>query len=145
MAGDSVPGCFFKKEIVIKILGDFFYSLAFIAIAAIGIVGPSFAFMGCTQETKLVESPPAVCVEAFTAPWCESCQKIKPKLKLLQDAGVDVQIINIEKRPDLVKRRNIKSVPTFLIFSKGSNVMRTGSIDVVLWRCGQYLKDAGGD
>lgn len=71
-------------------------------------------------------------VLAFTASWCAPCQRAKPALIQIQVQGVDVQIIDIERRPDLARQYNITSVPTFLVYVSGRKPVRTNDVSVVV-------------
>jgi thioredoxin 1 len=71
-------------------------------------------------------------VLAFTASWCEPCQRAKPALIQIQAAGVDVEIIDIDERPELAKQYGVTSVPTFFVYVCGKTAVRTQDISVVV-------------
>ena len=71
-------------------------------------------------------------VLAFTASWCTPCQRAKPALIQIQAAGVDVEIIDIDARPELAKQYDVTSVPTFFVYVCGKKAVRTQDITVVV-------------
>ena len=71
-------------------------------------------------------------VLAFTASWCVPCQRAKPALVQIRAAGVDVEIIDIDDRPDLAKKYGVTSVPTFIVYVCGKTPVRTNDILVVV-------------
>ena len=71
-------------------------------------------------------------VLAFTASWCVPCQRAKPALIQIQAAGVDVQIIDIDKQPELARQYGVTSVPTFFVYVCGKEAVRTQDISVVV-------------
>ena len=71
-------------------------------------------------------------VLAFTASWCAPCQRAKPALVQIQAAGVDVEIIDIDARPELAKQYDVTSVPTFFVYVCGKKAVRTQDITVVV-------------
>lgn len=57
----------------------------------------------------------------FTADWCQPCKKMRPliqELKRDQAEGL-FQTIDVDDNDDLVKRFQVKSVPTFILFEEG--------------------------
>ena len=71
-------------------------------------------------------------VLAFTASWCTPCQRAKPALIQIQTTGVDVEIIDIDARPELAKQYGVTSVPTFFVYVCGKKAVRTQDITVVV-------------
>ena len=71
-------------------------------------------------------------VLAFTASWCDPCHRAKPALIQVQARGVDVQIIDIDRRPDLARQYDITSVPTFIVYVCGKKPVRTNDVSVVV-------------
>ncbi len=93
-------------------------------------------FCGCEQQT-VVASPkapdplrpaPKHQVYAFTADWCQACQRDKPKLVELRRRGVDVVEIDYDARPELVRKYRVRRLPTYIVLKDGEEVERTESI-----------------
>jgi len=78
-------------------------------------------------------------VLAFTASWCVPCQQAKPVLVKIQAAGVDVEIIDIDARPDLAAKYGVTSVPTFFVYVCGKIAVRTQDVAVVV-RCFPWMR-----
>jgi thiol-disulfide isomerase/thioredoxin len=61
----------------------------------------------------------------FTADWCNPCQRTKPVAEELNSEGViRFQFIDVDTEMELVKRFEIKSVPTFILIEDGKEVAR---------------------
>ena len=67
-------------------------------------------------------------VLAFTADWCQACQRDKPKLADLRRQGVEVIEIDYDARPDLVRKYRVRRLPTYIVLKNGEEVERTESI-----------------
>lgn len=79
--------------------------------------------MNYTEEIK---SAPVVLVE-FYATWCPHCQKMMPivaDIKTLLADDLKVLQFDIDKNEDLANKENIQSLPTFLLYDDGKEVMR---------------------
>lgn len=63
----------------------------------------------------------------FTADWCQPCKKVRPIVNELNHDQTEAsfQIIDIDDNHDLVKRFEIKAVPTFIFFEDGVEKRRT--------------------
>lgn len=70
-------------------------------------------------------------VIAFTASWCQPCQRAKPLLVQVQADGVEVQIVDIDADPELARKYGVTSVPTFFVYVGGKQVVRTQDVFVV--------------
>ena len=55
----------------------------------------------------------------FTAPWCSTCQQMKPGIASLKQDGYDIRIVDVTKNESLVKRYGVKELPTTVILRKG--------------------------
>ena len=79
--------------------------------------------MDYAQEIK---SAPVVLVE-FYATWCPHCQKMMPiveDIKALLADDLKVLQFDIDKNEDLADQLKVQSLPTFLLYDDGKEVMR---------------------
>ena len=60
----------------------------------------------------------------FTAEWCGPCKKTIPIVEEMKREGFEFQIIDADYEQLLVKRFEIKSVPTFILFENEKEVNR---------------------
>jgi len=62
----------------------------------------------------------------FTADWCQPCKNVKPIIKEINRDRFTIkfQIIDADIEKELVKKFEIKSLPTFIIISKGKEIKR---------------------
>jgi thioredoxin 1 len=60
----------------------------------------------------------------FTAEWCVPCKKTRPIVEEMKREGFEFQIIDADYEQLLVKRFEIKSVPTFILFENEKEVNR---------------------
>ncbi len=93
---------------------------------------------GCEQQAPKLQasdrSRPASRhqVYAFTADWCQACQRDKPKLAELRQRGVEVVEIDYDARPDLARKYRVRLLPTYIVMKDGEEVERTGSIRMLI-------------
>lgn len=76
--------------------------------------------------TEEINSEQYVLVE-FYATWCPHCRKMKPivdDIKVLLADNLKVLQYDIDKNVELANRENIQSLPTFLLYADGEEVMR---------------------
>ena len=84
---------------------------------------------GCQLEAPdRSRSTPGHQVYAFTADWCQACQRDKPKLAELRRRGVEVVEIDYDARPDLARKYRVRRLPTYIVLEDGEEVERTESI-----------------
>ena len=79
--------------------------------------------MDYTQEIK---SAPVVLVE-FYATWCPHCRKMMPimeDIKTLLADNLKVLQFDIDQNEDLANEIRVQSLPTFILYSDGEEVMR---------------------
>ncbi|MDE5847203.1 MAG: thioredoxin family protein [Muribaculaceae bacterium] len=79
--------------------------------------------MDYTQEIK---SAPVVLVE-FYATWCPHCRKMMPimeDIKTLLADNLKVLQFDIDQNEDLANEMRVQSLPTFILYSDGEEVMR---------------------
>lgn len=61
----------------------------------------------------------------FTADWCNPCKKVRPIVEEInRETSVKFQIIDVDSEPELVKRFEIRSVPTFILIENNKEVKR---------------------
>ena len=60
----------------------------------------------------------------FTADWCGPCKKVRPIVQELIQDGHSFQIIDVDIEKELVKKFEISSVPTFILFKNEKSVNR---------------------
>lgn len=61
----------------------------------------------------------------FTADWCNPCKKVRPIVEEInRETPVKFQIIDVDSEPELVKRFEIRSVPTFILIENNEEVKR---------------------
>lgn len=51
-------------------------------------------------------------MKLFTAGWCSNCQPIK---KLIEEKGYDIDIIDVDKYPTIVRDSGVRSIPSLLL------------------------------
>ena len=61
----------------------------------------------------------------FTADWCGPCKTTRPIIEEMKREGFEFQIIDADYEQLLVKRFEIKSVPTFILFENEKEINRT--------------------
>ena len=71
-------------------------------------------------------------VLAFTADWCQACQRDKPKLADLRRQGAEVIEIDYDARPDLVRKYGVRRLPTYIVLKDGKEVERTEDIFLLI-------------
>ena len=79
--------------------------------------------MDYTQEIK---SAPVMLVE-FYATWCPHCRKMMPimeDIKTLLADNLKVLQFDIDQNEDLANEMRVQSLPTFILYSDGEEVMR---------------------
>lgn len=61
----------------------------------------------------------------FTADWCNPCQRTKPIAEeLKRDGVIDFQFIDADSEMELVKKFEIKSIPTYILMQDGKEIKR---------------------
>jgi thioredoxin 1 len=60
----------------------------------------------------------------FTADWCQPCKKVKPIVEDLKKEGFQFQIIDADYEQLLVKRFQVKSIPTFILIENEKEINR---------------------
>ncbi len=60
----------------------------------------------------------------FTAEWCGPCKKTRPIVEDLKKEGFQFQMIDADYEQLLVKRFEVKSVPTFILIENEKEIKR---------------------
>lgn len=62
----------------------------------------------------------------FTADWCEPCKQTRPIVKEINDqqTSIKFKLINVDDNHDLVKRFDIKTIPTFILLENEMELKR---------------------
>ena len=61
----------------------------------------------------------------FTADWCNPCKKVRPIVEEINRESINkFQIIDVDLEMELVKRFEIRSVPTFILLKNGIEIKR---------------------
>ncbi len=65
----------------------------------------------------------------FQAEWCGPCHAIAPAVKqAAEQAGLEVEEVDIDKNPDLAELYGVQAIPTILLVEGGQELARhTGS------------------
>jgi thiol-disulfide isomerase/thioredoxin len=61
-------------------------------------------------------------VVGFTATWCPVCQFDKPQLAALP---VPLTMIDVDRQPTTADQYSIQSLPTYLLYQNGREILRT--------------------
>ena len=91
-----------------------------------------FASQKAPDRSRPTPTCQVISVLAFTADWCQACQRDKPKLAELRRHGVEVVEIDYDARPDLVRKYRVRRLPTYIVLKNGEEVERTGSIMMLI-------------
>ena len=60
----------------------------------------------------------------FTADWCQPCKKVKPVVEDMKKEGFQFQMVDADYEQLLVKRFEVKSIPTFILLEDGKEINR---------------------
>lgn len=78
-------------------------------------------------EGEVSEARVPVLVD-FWASWCGPCKMMSPVVEqIAEEMGSNAKVckINIDEQPELARKYNVMSIPTFLLFKDGKEVNRT--------------------
>jgi thioredoxin-like negative regulator of GroEL len=60
----------------------------------------------------------------FTADWCQPCKRVRPIVEDMKKDGFEFQMIDADYEQLLVKKFEIKSIPTFILLEDGKETSR---------------------
>lgn len=86
-------------------------------------------FVGCGQPIyPPPENATPTKLVAFTATWCGACQQDKDEIEQVRASGIWIQVVDVDKQPDLADRYGVTELPTyFACTAKGC--LRTNDIE----------------
>lgn len=59
----------------------------------------------------------------FEADWCGPCHAIRPTVnKISEELGIEVEVVDIDKNPELAAAHAVQSVPTLLLVESDDGV-----------------------
>ena len=79
-------------------------------------------------KEAVLDTPDDVIV-AFTAVWCAACPWLEPYLREVEEAGVPVFSIDVDRFPEAARLYRIGSVPIVLLFRDGVEVERSVGVE----------------
>lgn len=94
----------------------------------------SLLFSGCGPVPLSPNQNCRPTIYAFSAPWCSACRQDEPILTKLEQAGYKVVCVDIDVHPDWQQKYRVTSVPLYLVICRGSIVLRTNDVSVVIQR-----------
>tara|TARA_Y100001972_G_scaffold108095_1_gene137862 strand:- start:284 stop:553 length:270 start_codon:yes stop_codon:yes gene_type:complete len=60
----------------------------------------------------------------FTAPWCEPCQQLGPRMEQLIESGIPVRKINTDYDATLTEKYKVTSIPTLIVTDLSGNEIK---------------------
>lgn len=60
----------------------------------------------------------------FSAPWCSGCKDSEPAVRQLEATGFPIRHINTDSNRELAKRFGVRTIPSFVLVSRGKIVDR---------------------
>ena len=73
----------------------------------------------------LLAGNPSVEFWEFTAPWCGSCQDMKPTVSRLMAEGAPIRVIQFDQHRQLARQYNVEKIPTILAVVDGKAARQT--------------------
>jgi len=83
-----------------------------------------------SKFNEIINSEIPVLID-FSAEWCQPCKMMPPILKdVKKQLGDKIRIlkIDVDKNPAIAQKHQIQSVPTMMVFKKGSIVFRQSGV-----------------
>lgn len=64
----------------------------------------------------------------FTAGWCGPCRMFGPIIDELKGEGLNIEKVDVDSRPDLAGRYNVRTIPTLVLVNENGNevIRKTG-------------------
>ena len=112
----------------------FIIFILFCTLINANIIGPK-NFENIIKTHKLV-------LVKFWAPWCSACKMIKPefeKAQIIAGKSVYFATYNVDLRGNPIKKYNIETIPTMILFENGKEVDRNyilNAKDIIEWVMG---------
>ena len=89
------------------------------------MIAPALLF-AILAATPVADRGPEPTLLDFTATWCGPCREMRPAIDALSAKGYRVKPSDIDESPELAKRYEVHSVPTFVMVDpKGRELART--------------------
>jgi thioredoxin 1 len=115
-----------------------FLKMQFLSLLLIPLLCSPAAFSAATipplpDAYKVNNTQAKVTLLEFSAPWCVTCQMLKPSVKkLTQESGKALNLVELniddDKNKSIIKRYGIIATPTFVLFNaKGQGLQRLES------------------
>ncbi len=84
--------------------------------------------LATTEEAlELIAAHEGALLLEFGADWCPPCRQIEPALEAIErDLAPDltVRTVDVDRLPELVRRYDVRSAPTMLLFRDGEQRLR---------------------
>lgn len=88
-------------------------------------------------------------VLVFSAPWCKSCEVIKPIISNLKGmyTSCEFKDVDIDEDPDLVDEFNVQKIPTTVVLDSDKELDRFQGTDTAALRnmIMEYCEEQDGD
>jgi thioredoxin 1 len=102
-----------------------------IALVAMIVLAGSTLAVAAERTDALPSQDTSIRVMAFTAKWCEQCQRDKADLKKLREQGVEIIEIDVDNDPEMADRYGVSRVPIYVVEKDGVEVERTEKVGVL--------------
>tara|TARA_B100000214_G_C23972990_1_gene631165 strand:+ start:2545 stop:2904 length:360 start_codon:yes stop_codon:yes gene_type:complete len=74
-----------------------------------------------SNDKKIPETIPDICVLKFEAQWCGPCKAISPYIEQMKKDFPEIPVFNIDadENPDICSKYGITKLPTFVFLNNG--------------------------